>query len=282
MNAWGGDSVAGSIGVHRIGPVHPAWRELIRISARNVQAFRFRLVGWLLTLMIQLYLLRVVWSAAYDGRESVEGVSSGSLLVYLTISALHRFFLPDRIAFLIEERIRTGSVASDLIRPFGFLKQMIAIQTGSVAGSAPLLIVVVPVAMLVGSLRLPAIETLLVYLVSLALAFVVNALIWMLVGLLGFWLMDIGGLRATISVASSFLAGALVPLWFMPDILRTVVEWLPFQATMFLPASIFAAQTTGSDAIQPLLVQVAWIGVLVAIANVVWRRAQRKLVIQGG
>jgi ABC-type uncharacterized transport system permease subunit len=272
----------GSIGIQPDLVVHPAWRELIRVSARNVQVFRFRLVGWLLTLMIQLYLLRVVWAAAYDGRAAVEGVTSGSLLVYLTISALHRFFLPNSIAFLIEERIRTGSVAGDLIRPFGFMKQMIAIQAGSLVGAAPLLIVVVPVAMLVGSLRLPAFETILIYLVSLALAFVVNVLIWMLVGLLGFWLLEIGGLRAMISITSDFLAGALVPLWFMPDALRTVVEWLPFQATMFLPASIFAGQTTGSETIRPLLVQVAWIAVLVSVANVVWTRAQRKLVIQGG
>lgn len=40
-----------------------------------------------------------------------------------------------------------------------------------------------------------------------------------------------------LSISSDFLAGALVPLWFMPDALRTLLEWLPFQAVMFLPAS---------------------------------------------
>jgi ABC-2 type transport system permease protein len=240
------------------------------------------MVGWLLTLMIQLYLLRVVWSAVYDGRESVDGIPADTLLVYLTISSLHRFFLPNSIAFEIEERINTGRVATDLIRPFGFMHQMIAIQAGSLAGSLPLLVVVVPVAMLVGSLTLPSPSNLLVYLLSLALAFVVNVVIWMLVGMLGFWMMNVSGVCAMLSISSDFLAGALVPLWFMPETLRTVVEWLPFQATMFLPASIFAGQVSGSDVIQPLIVQVVWIGVLIVIANAVWIRAQRKLVIQGG
>jgi len=262
--------------------LHPAWQELIRISARNFQAYRFRLMGWMVTLMIQLYLLRVVWSAVYDGRESVDGIAGDTLLVYLTISTLHRFFLPNSIAFEIEQRISSGRVANDLIRPFGFLKQMVAIQIGNVAGSALLLAVIVPLAMVVGSLRLPSVENGLVYALSLVLAYVVNVLIFMLVGLLGFWLVNIGGLRAMISISSDFLAGALVPLWFMPDELRTVVEWLPFQAVMFLPGSIFAGQVTGSDVIRSLIVQVVWIVVLAGIANVVWKRAQRKLVIQGG
>lgn len=263
-------------------PIHPAWRELIRISARQFQVYRFRMVGWLLTLMIQLYLLRVVWSAVYDGRDSVEGIPADTLLVYLTISSLHRFFLPNSIAFEIEERIMTGRVATDLVRPFGFMKQMIAIQVGNVVGSAPLLIVVVPVAMLVGSLRLPSLENALFYLLSLALAFIVNVLIWMLVGLLGFWLFNVSGVRAMLSISSDFLAGALVPLWFMPDALRTIVEWLPFQAAMFLPGAIFAGHVTGSDVIRPLMVQMTWIGALIVIGNHIWKRAQRKLVIQGG
>lgn len=261
---------------------HPAWRELIRISARQFQVYRFRLVSWLMILMFQLYLLRVVWTAVYDGRASVEGIPAETLLVYLTISSLHRFFLPSAIAFNIEERIITGRVASDLIRPFGFMRQMIAIQIGSLAGSVPLLVVVVPIAMLVGSLSLPSLANLSIYLLSLALAFVVNVLIWMLVGMLGFWMTNVSGVRAMMSISSDFLAGALVPLWFMPDALRTTLELLPFQAVMFLPASIFAGQVTGWDVIRPLTVQIIWIGVLLVLAKAMWIRAQGKLVVQGG
>jgi ABC-type uncharacterized transport system permease subunit len=104
----------------------------------------------------------------------------------------------------------------------------------------------------------------------------------MIVGMSGFWLLNIGGLRSVISIAGDFLAGALVPLWFMPGALRFVVQLLPFQAMGFLPASIFSGQTSGRDAIQPLCVQAIWVVLLLFLANVVWKKAQRKLVIQGG
>ena len=50
----------------------------------------------------------------------------------------------------------------------------------------------------------------------------------------------------------------------------------------FLPASIFSGQVRGSEVIRPLAIQVVWIVLLAVIVQLVWQRAQRKLVIQGG
>lgn len=265
----------------RLAP-HPVWWEMIRVSARRVQIYRTSMVFWLIRSMLQLFLIRIVWSAVYGDRDVVDGIAGDTLLVYLTISAVQVYILPDIIAFEVEERIETGRVATDLIRPFGFMRQMLAIQLGSTLGIAPVLILVVPAAMLVGSLELPSLVNSVVYVASFALAYVVSSLTWLLVGLGGFWLINIGGLRALLSVASGFLSGALIPVWFMPDALRIVVQLLPFQAMTFLPASIFAGQVTGRAMIGPLLVQVAWIGILAWAIARVWVRAQRKLVIQGG
>lgn len=261
---------------------HPVWWEMIRVSARRVQIYRTSMVFWLIRSMLELFLIRIVWSAVYGDRETVDGISGDTLLVYLTISAVQVYILPDIIAVEVGERIETGQVATDLIRPFGFMKQMLAIQLGSTLGIAPALILVVPAAMLVGSLELPSLANGIAWIVSFALAYLISSLTWLLVGLGGFWLTNISGLRALLSVASGFLSGALIPVWFMPDALRIVVQVLPFQAMTFLPASIFSGQVTGTAMISPLLVQVAWIAILVWSNAWVWSRAQRKLVIQGG
>ncbi len=261
---------------------HAVWWEMIRVSARRVQIYRTGMVFWLIRSMLELFLILIVWSAVYGDRDSVDGIGASTLLVYLTISAIQVYILPDVIAFEVEERIETGRVATDLIRPFGFMKQMLAIQLGSTLGIAPALILVVPAAMLVGSLDLPSLTNGIAYIVSFALAYLVSSLTWLLVGLGGFWLINIGGLRALLSVASGFLSGALIPVWFMPDALRIVVQLLPFQAMTFLPASIFSGQVTGTAVIGPLAVQIAWIAILTGLIGWAWAGAQRKLVIQGG
>ncbi len=261
---------------------HPVWWEMIRASARKVQIYRTGMVFWMIRSMLELFLIRVVWSAVYGDRDSVDGIADNTLLVYLTISAVQVYILPNIIAVEVGERIETGQVATDLIRPFSFMKQMVAIQLGSSLGFAPACVLVIPAAMLVGSLELPSLASGTAYIVSFALAYVVSTLTWLLVGLGGFWVINIGGLRALLSVASGFLSGALIPVWFMPDALRIVVQLLPFQAMTFLPASIFSGQVTGTAMIGPLLVQVAWVAILTGLIGRVWGRAQRKLVIQGG
>lgn len=266
----------------RIRSINPAWWELIRGTARQFIAFRMNLVFSALVFMIQLYVTRSVWEAVYAGRSEVDGVSADTLLVYLTIAALGGWFLPDLTAWTIQQRVLSGDIALDLVRPFGFLKQVLAQDIGMAWGYAPTLVIFVPAALLVGSLNPPSPVNVMLYAVSYGLGFFVNSLIGMHIGLLAFWIQQVNGIRAIVGVSSTFLSGALVPLWLMPDGVRIVFQLLPFQALAFLPASIYSGQVSGREALEPLAIQVLWIGILMMTARWMWKRAQDRIVIHGG
>jgi len=268
--------------MHRTFSMNPAWWELIRVTARQFVAFRMNLVFTTLIFMIQLYVTRSVWEAVYGGRNEVDGVTAHTLLVYLTISALGSWFLPQITAWTIQQRVLSGDVALDLVRPFNFLKQVFAQDIGTAWGYAPTLVVFVPAALLVGSLDPPSPVNGALYVVSYALGFLVSSLVGMHIGLLAFWLQQVNGIRAMVAVLTGFLSGALVPLWLMPDGVRLVFQVLPFQAMAFLPASIYAGQVTGREVLQPLAIQALWIGILLVTVRWMWARAQERIVIHGG
>jgi ABC-2 type transport system permease protein len=117
---------------------------------------------------------------------------------------------------------------------------------------------------------------------SMVLAYLVGVLTFLLIGMMAFWIMHVNAIRVMFHLLSDFLGGVLVPLWFMPDALRFVLELLPFQAMLFLPAAIYAGEVTGSGLIRPFAVQLGWIVVLWLVLTTVWRRAQRRVVVQGG
>lgn len=263
-------------------PINPAWWELIRITGRQVVAFRLNVVFSVLGFMLQLYVTRSVWEAVYAGRNAVDGISADTLLVYLTISSLGTWFLPQMAAWTIQQRVLSGDVALDLVRPFGYLKQVMAHDIGTAFSFAPFLSIFVPAALLVGSLDPPSVGNGVLYLVSFVLAFVVNSLIGMHLGLLAFWIQHVNGIRAIVGVSSGFLSGTLVPLWLMPDAVRLVFRLLPFQALAFLPASIYSGQVTGWATLEPLAVQLVWVGILLGTVRWIWRRAQERIVIHGG
>lgn len=261
---------------------NPGLRDIFRMGVRRVYAYKMFTYLGVLQVFLQLIMLRAIWQAVYGDRDAVDGVPIETMITYLTVVGLINFIIYPGIAMEIARRIEQGQVAVDMVRPVGFVRQMLALELGDSAGRWILLVVVVPGLMLVGSLTPPSASAALLFLVSLALAFAVSVLMWLLVGLSGFWLMQIQGMRGLVGMASSFLAGSMIPVWFMPGPLRAVVEWLPFQSITFLPASIWVGQATGGEMWRALGVQAFWVAVMALLAAWVWKRAQRRIVVQGG
>lgn len=262
--------------------VNPGLWEIGRLGVRQAYAYRMWAYLGVLQIFLQLVLLRAVWQAVYGHRAAVNGIPIGTMITYLTVAGLLNFMVAPNIADEIHRRIDQGQVAVDLVRPVGFVWQMLALEVGTTLGRWLMLIIVVPGLMLIGSLAPPSLGVAALFVVSLLLAFAVSSLIWLLVGLSAFWLLNIGGMRGMVYITSNFLAGAMIPLWFMPGPLRVLVEWLPFQATTYLPAAIYVETARGWALWRALGVQAVWIAVLYGLAVWVWRRAQRRLVVQGG
>ena len=250
---------------------------------QSIYAYRFRVALALLSLVLQIYLLRMVWTAVYAGQETVAGLSLGTLITYLTLAQIQTWAIYPELAWEIEDRIRDGKVAIDLARPVPYLPQLLAQQAGSTAGLLPLVAAALPLALLVGSLQPPASPMGgLLYLVSLVLAYLITVLIGLAIGLIAFWTLEFGGFMMMYSFVNAFFSGALMPLTFFPPWLRTLAEVLPFQTQAFLPISIYLGQLQGESALRAIGVQVLWIILLGSLVHVVWTRAMHRVIVQGG
>ncbi|MDC0773637.1 ABC-2 family transporter protein [Streptomyces sp. HD] len=80
----------------------------------------------------------------------------------------------------------------------------------------------------------------------------------------------------------NLLSGVYAPLWFFPDWFITLSGFLPFQATLSVPLSIYVGRIELSGAGAQLAVQAAWVVVLALFTRWVWRRAARRVISQGG
>lgn len=262
---------------------HPGTLEFIRISMRRTYAYRMRYALWVLRSALQLLLLRFIWTSVYDGQDEVNGITSSMMLVYISITAIQAFALESSVVFEMDQRIQTGRVANDMARPLTFLEQVVAIDLGTIVGRLPILVILIPMAGIIGSLRLPPERWMLpAYLLSVVLAYLLSMLVWMIIGLAGFWMTNTGGLRFTFFSVLTLFSGAMIPLWFLPGWFRTTLEWLPFQGINFLPATIYTGQVTGAGALRAIGVQVIWVMLLTGLVGWIWQQGQNKLVVQGG
>lgn len=261
----------------------PAYAKVATLTTQRVFAYRTNLLFDAIGLFLQIFLLKVVWTAIYADRAAVDGVDLVTLLTYLTIANIQIWVVWPETTWFLQQKIRDGKIAQDLARPVSLIGQLLGHQIGSTLVFLPLAILALPVAFFVGALGPPAsIEAGLLYVVSVILAYGVVTSMGLLMGMIAFWLLEIGGIHAIYRFLNLFFAGALVPLWLFPGPVRTVAELLPFQTQANIPVSIYIGRLSGDDALRGLLIQAVWVVLLALLVRVIWSRAMRKVVVQGG
>jgi ABC-2 type transport system permease protein len=262
----------------------PAYRQIVRARIKTTLMYRQNAFLLLAVAVVQIFILRKVWTALYHGQHSVDGLTIHAMIVYLSIACLQNWVMQDpNVAFYMYERIREGKVAFDLIRPVGFMPQMFAHLAGAAVGAVMFVACALPIVAFAGALSAPAsLPAAGLYVVSLVAGYVVSMMLTLMLGMIAFWTLEIGGLTMLYILVGQFFAGALVPLPFFPGPLRLLAEALPFQSTTYTPVAIYVGRFTGTAALQAVGVQLVWIALLGLAAKAMWSRALHRVVVQGG
>jgi len=232
-------------------------------------------------LMLHAQVLRGFFRA----RGTAEGWSSDDAVLYFMASEsllLAIGIFPDW-NYNLAERVRTGDIVSDLVRPLGLFWRELAERYGTLAyylaTRAP---AVFFVGWLVYGLVPPPRWELLLFPVSLALAVAAMSGLWFIACSSAFWRERANGEVLAILLANTFFGGVFVPLDFYPEPLRWLANALPFRATLYTPVALFAGKLSGAALAFGLLHQVVSVAALASLSLALEGRGLRRLAAQGG
>jgi ABC-type uncharacterized transport system permease subunit len=262
----------------------PAYVEIMRGRVRSTMAYRVNTAFQLAVVVVQVFILHKVWTALYAGATEVNGLTLNALLGYLTIANLQNWALQQpEMSYYVSQRVREGQIAFDLIRPAGFVQQLTAHFAGAQLVMAFFTVVALPVVALLGSFATPASpQAFGLWLLSMLCGGAVALLLNLIMAMTAFFTTEIGGVLLLYYLINQFLAGALIPLSFFPDVLRTIADLLPFRATTYTPASIYIGHLSGETALRAIAMQALWVLLLAIGVRLLWRAAKRRVVVQGG
>lgn len=260
-----------------------ALRAYVRTGWRTALAFRANVFVGLVGIVIQVALTVTVWRVVYADRPAVRGVGVEDAVAYAALAAcLAAVLAPFRFSEL-PERVRTGVIANDVIRPVGVIPQSLAVNAGTSLAAIPRAAAGFALALLMGAFLPPgSVGAAVAFAVSVAAGWCIAMMLNLAVSMVAFWTLEVRGAFHIYRTVAAFFSGVLVPLWFMPDWLRAGLEWLPFQAQVFTPLSIYLGRLHGAAMWQALAVQLGWIVVIYGVLRLVTWRALRKVVVQGG
>jgi ABC-2 type transport system permease protein len=185
----------------------------------------------------------------------------------------------------LADRIRTGDVASDLLRPVAPVTAYLAADLGR-AAHGMLTRFLPPV--VVGAIFFPPAvpqrwQTVPLFLISVVLAVVGSFGCRFLVNATAYWLQDARGPVMLWTVSSGVLAGLYFPLRLLPD-WASVTLWVatPLPGLLQTPLDVLVERDPPGRQAGLVVLQAAWAVALLFLARTVQRRAERKLVVQGG
>jgi ABC-2 type transport system permease protein len=185
----------------------------------------------------------------------------------------------------LADRIRTGDVAIDLLRPIHPVTFYLCTDLGR-AGYAVLtrFLPAVLVGAIAFDLYLPARPgTWPLFALSTVLAVVICFGCRYLVNAVAYWLLDHRGASAAWLLGSGVLGGLYFPLRFLPGPVAVALYLLtPVPSVLQIPLDVLVERDPPSVQGGLVGVQIAWVALILAACRVVQRRAERRLVIQGG
>jgi ABC-2 type transport system permease protein len=250
----------------------------------NQMAYAGDLAARSLTIVLFMWIFfqlwRVTYSSAGAGAEGIAGLTLRDTMWYLMLA--ETILLSRTTTWRdISDAVKDGSVAYLLNKPFNFLLYQASISLGSslwqmlfnaLAGSAV-------VWLLVGPPPPPSGWPLV--LVAVLLAWAIDFCLSALIGLAAFVTEDVSAFNWIYTKFQLVLGGVLIPLDFFPDWLRNFALALPYAYAIYGPARLFVEPTLPRFAAL-MLGQALWLGGLVLLLGLVYRRCVSWLNVNGG
>lgn len=256
---------------------------VLHTAARQQWIYRAEMGARAIAMILFMGIFMALWSTAFgvSGRTDLAGYGLAEVVWYLAMTETITLS-SSRVFVEISEAVRAGDLAYTLARPLSYPFYQVA---NSLGGSLPRFLLNLLTAAAVVGLGMGKLagspRGLLAFLAMAMLALLLDTLVAVLIGLTAFWIEEVMPAFWIYQKLLFTVGGLFLPLEMFPAWLRQVARWLPFQLVAYAPARAFVDFEAGF-VLQAVAGQVISIVLLTASVALVWKRAQRHMVMHGG
>ncbi|RKP47942.1 hypothetical protein D7Z26_22300 [Cohnella endophytica] len=248
-------------------------------------AYRFEVFASVGTNLILMLASVFLWQTAYKGGVgTVQSFSLQDLTTYTILSIMLGAMFVCDVQDTIYYKIREGQIVTDFYRPIPLLACYLADDIGGMLSAmANRVVPLILLASIFFGIPWPSSAlSLLLFFPSCLLSYAILWLLSALVGLVAFWVMELGNMGMVKDSIVRVLSGSIVPLWFFPESVQTISKFLPFQYTYQTPLGIYIGNVGTKEALGAMAIQALWVGLLFLLLMAGWKRTKKKTLIQGG
>ena len=268
------------------------YRALLSARYRMMLQYRAAALAGAGTQFFWGFIRIMILLAFYRSSSAEPPMAFADIVTYVWLGQAFLAFLPWNHDLALEQQIRDGDVAYELLRPLDLYAfwsmRVLATRVASVSLRAvPIVGVAGVVLPLAGfdawRLAPPAsLESGLLFVVAMVVAVTLGCAITMLVHVSMLWTISGDGMARLMPSLVTVFSGMVIPLPLFPDWAQPLLNALPFRALCDVPFRVYSADIAAGDALSVIALGAAWTLGLIFCGRQLLLRGQRALVVQGG
>lgn len=261
----------------------------MRAGLQTMIAYRMNFLGFVIGGLVYCFVMYYLWKAVFtsSGGATFMGFSMTDMVIYLFLSNVTGQLTFSSASNDIGEEIKDGSISMRLIKPVNTDLSYLATELG--CSLMKLIVFALPVIVglevyrfcVFGMVEFQPINFLL-YLLSILFAYLISFRVNLCFGFVAFYVKNLWGIGIFKNSIINFLSGALIPLAFMPEWLKMILEYMPFASMSYTPVMIYMGKYDVNEMIFRLIMQLVWVMITYALSRIIWIGAVKKLSVQGG
>jgi ABC-2 type transport system permease protein len=255
---------------------------VFKINLLNSLAYPAELVTRSAMILLFMWIFFQLWHITFAaaGSEVINGLSLRDTMWYLLLAETLELGRP-RLARVISEQVKDGSIAYLLNKPYNFLLYQLSSGLGESVPRMSMLFTLGGALVWTLAGPPPNLINWPLALVALVGAWLLHFCVNALIGLSAFTVEEVAPFEWIYQKLVFILGGMLIPLDFYPAWLQTIAKSLPFAYMMYGPARLFV-QPDMRLFMLIVIGQLLWLAVLGGLLVQVFSRGMKRLAINGG
>jgi ABC-2 type transport system permease protein len=255
---------------------------VLKINLLNNLAYPGEILTRSVMIVLFMWIFYQLWRITFDsaGAEILNGLSLRDTMWYMVLAETLELGRP-RLARVISQQVKDGSVAYLLNKPYSFLLYQLSSGLGESLPRMAMLWALGGGAVWALAGQPPGPLNWLLILLPLAGAWLLHFCVNALIGLAAFITEEVAPFEWIYQKLVFILGGMLIPIDFYPTWLQEIARALPFAYMMYAPARLLVRPEAGLF-VQILVGQAFWLAVLGGLLVLAFQRGVRRLAINGG
>ena len=248
--------------------------KLLNISWQNGFVYRTSVYMWRIRQFLASLMALTIWTVIFADNGSFDQYSRSEMITYIFLVAIFQNVILSSVLNGLAQTIYSGKISYELLKPVNIyvylgvqdladkLKNVAFIVTESVI----LFLMFKP------EVIIPSLIIIFSVIGLVLMATLLNFLISLLFGSLGFWSPDTWAPRFLFYMFVEFTAGRLFPLDILPKLIQDIVFLTPFPYLSFVQTQLFLGKIPTNEVVNHFAILGGWLILFTIIVKLVWSK----------